>query len=550
MNRWVEHCSELYAVENLPTIDEMDFKPTVEEVGETLDALSSGKAPGVLKCGKGTLANEFHELLCQCWGEGTVSQDMGNANIITLYKSKCDRNDCSIYRGISLLGFARSSWPGSRSLPKESTLSQSSRKVQGAEKGVACIGLAKAFDLVRRDGLLTILAKTGSPPIMLNLIRSFHKDMKGTITFDTQHLSYSASGVAASCSSTPLQQLQRACSCVRGPTEMSSTYPDSEPRQKYKSRDEAPGRFHATQQSPYTAEDLQQLLNHFATACNAFSLTISLKKMQMMGQDVDEPLTTKIADYELRGIHEFVYQASTITDHLSLESDLNRRIGNAATILSRTNKRVWTNNTLAEHTKTQTYMAGVVSTLLYGWEAWTLRPKEGSRLSAFHMRCLTRFLREIMTPKAQRLRVPTMPALMKKRRLHWLGLAFSNCIEQKRPVIISKNQGRGHSALSVGWVNNSSLHSRSPSQAWTCLSGLSSVPNKQCHSSGDTRPPHIIILAAASGCEGEPPSGRTCRGKCFSPAGRCYRAEASRSTLVTCNMYLFFDLVMSSDSDS
>ena len=123
MNRWVERYSELYsrentvttealdAVETLPTMDELDSEPTMEEVNRALDALSSGKAPGgdsipaeVLKCGKGgTLLRELHELLCQCWREGAVPQDMRDANIVTLYKNKGDRTDCNNYRGISLL---------------------------------------------------------------------------------------------------------------------------------------------------------------------------------------------------------------------------------------------------------------------------------------------------------------------------------------------------------------------------------------------------------------------------------------------------------------
>ncbi|XP_038059300.1 craniofacial development protein 2-like [Patiria miniata] len=105
MNRWMEHYSELYsrenlvstealdAVQRLPTMDNLDQEPTMEEVEKALDALSSGKAPGgdgippeVLKCGKGTLIKELHELLCQCWTEGSVPQDMRDANIITLYK--------------------------------------------------------------------------------------------------------------------------------------------------------------------------------------------------------------------------------------------------------------------------------------------------------------------------------------------------------------------------------------------------------------------------------------------------------------------------------
>ena len=44
-----------------------------------------------------------NEILCQCWREGEVPQDMRDANIVTLYKYKGDRGDCTNYRGISLL---------------------------------------------------------------------------------------------------------------------------------------------------------------------------------------------------------------------------------------------------------------------------------------------------------------------------------------------------------------------------------------------------------------------------------------------------------------
>ena len=46
------------------------------------------------------------------------------------------------------------------------------------------IDLIKAFDLVSRDGLLKIPPKIGCPPWLLNIIRSFHGGMKGTVVFD------------------------------------------------------------------------------------------------------------------------------------------------------------------------------------------------------------------------------------------------------------------------------------------------------------------------------------------------------------------------------
>ena len=58
MERWVEHYADLYSRENtmspaaidgincLPTMDELDAEPLVEELSKAIDSLASGKAPG------------------------------------------------------------------------------------------------------------------------------------------------------------------------------------------------------------------------------------------------------------------------------------------------------------------------------------------------------------------------------------------------------------------------------------------------------------------------------------------------------------------------
>ena len=64
-----------------------------------------GKGPGndsipteALKCGKENIISELHEILCLCWREGEVKQDMTNANIVSLYKNKGDRSDWNNYQ--------------------------------------------------------------------------------------------------------------------------------------------------------------------------------------------------------------------------------------------------------------------------------------------------------------------------------------------------------------------------------------------------------------------------------------------------------------------
>ena len=96
--------------------------------------------------------------------------------------------------------------------------------------------------------------------------------------------------------------------------------------------------------------------NH-SDACRHFGLTISLAKTQVMGQDIKEIPSLFIHNYKLEVIHEFVYLGSTITDNLSIDSELNKRIGKAAMTLSRLTKRVWSNNKLSDHTKVNIYKA-------------------------------------------------------------------------------------------------------------------------------------------------------------------------------------------------
>ena len=61
----------LMAMESLSIMDELDSEPTLEEINQALDKLSTGKAPEndgipveVIKCAKGTLLKERHEILC------------------------------------------------------------------------------------------------------------------------------------------------------------------------------------------------------------------------------------------------------------------------------------------------------------------------------------------------------------------------------------------------------------------------------------------------------------------------------------------------------
>ena len=121
----------------------------------------------------------------------------------------------------------------------------------------------------------------------------------------------------------------------------------------------------------HTELELQALMDRFSQACKDFGLTISLKKMNVLGQHTIELPAITIDDYELDVVEHFTYLGSTITDNLSLDTEIDKRIGKAATILARLTSRVWTNPKLTVKTKMIVYNACVVSTLTYGSETWT-----------------------------------------------------------------------------------------------------------------------------------------------------------------------------------
>ena len=148
-----------------------------------------------------------------CWRQEEIPHDMTDAKIVTLYKNKGDKGDCNNYRGISLLSitgkaFARiilkrlqrladrvlpESQCGFRSgrstMDKIFSLSHLQEKCreQNHPLHMAFVDLTEAFDTVSTSGLYMIFHKIGYPPTLLELIISFHDDMKATVQSVDQH---------------------------------------------------------------------------------------------------------------------------------------------------------------------------------------------------------------------------------------------------------------------------------------------------------------------------------------------------------------------------
>ena len=177
----------------------------------------------------------------------------------------------------------------------------------------------------------------------------------------------------------------------------------------------------------HTEDALQRMASQFSDACKQFGLTISLKKTNVCVQDVETAPSIIIDNTTLEAVENFTYLGSTIDNCLSLDVELNRRLGRANTTMARLSKRVWENKSLTRHTRILVYQACVLSTLLYGSETWTTYMRQEHRLNAFHMRCLRRILgiswedHITNTEVLERAGVPSMYSLLSQRRLRWLG---------------------------------------------------------------------------------------------------------------------------------
>lgn len=442
-----------------------------------IDALKSRKSPGedgippeIIKCGKLALLEPLHKLLCLCWREGRVPQDMRNAKIVTLYKNKGDRSDCNNYRGISLLNIVGKAFArvilnrlqvlASRVYPESQCGFRSERSTvdmifsvrQLQEKCreqqmplyIAFIDLTKAFDLVSRNGLFRLLRKIGCPPRLLNIITSFHDNTQGVVSYDgdTSEPFTIKSGVKQGCVLAPtlfgifFSMLLNFA--FKDSVEGVHLHTRSDGKLLNMARLRAKTKIRTVlirdmlfaddaALVSHTEEHLQRLMDRFALACKEFGLTISIKKTNVMGQDIPAPPSITIDNEMLEVTDKFVYLGSVITSGLSLDSEIDKRLAKAASVMAGLSKRVWSNNQLTLNTKLKVYQACVLSTLLYGSEAWTTYARQEDRLESFHLRCLRRILGITWQDKITNTAVLEQASslsihlLLCQRRLRWLG---------------------------------------------------------------------------------------------------------------------------------
>ena len=233
---------------------------------------------------------------------------------------------------------------------------------------ITFIDLTKAFDLVSRSGLFKLLQRIGCPTKLLKIITSFHEEMQGTVQFD------GSSSEPFTIKSVVKQ------GCVLAPTLfgilfsllLGYAFKGNEQDVYIHTRSDG-GLFNLLRLraktkvrnvlirvmlyaddaalTAHTEAGLHDLINCFSDACNEFGLTISIKKTNVLGQNVSAAPSISIGDSSLDVVEEFTYLGSVISSSLNLDLELNGRIGKTSSTMGRLSRRVWENTKLTTNTR-------------------------------------------------------------------------------------------------------------------------------------------------------------------------------------------------------
>ena len=123
MARWAEYFEPLFTVDppsgQLKTaeLQTLDADPPIDEtapsIGDVIEAaakLRGEKAAGIcnisaklLKAEGEAIIRGLHAVLTAVWHSGTILPDWKKGLVVPIWKGKGDRQDCSNYRGITLL---------------------------------------------------------------------------------------------------------------------------------------------------------------------------------------------------------------------------------------------------------------------------------------------------------------------------------------------------------------------------------------------------------------------------------------------------------------
>ena len=125
----------------------------------------------------------------------------------------------------------------------------------------------------------------------------------------------------------------------------------------------------------HSINDIKRITDSFAKAACRFGLTINLKRTEVMFQPKPDtnylPSNITIDNVPLNVVDKFTYLGSTLSENAMIDDVISARLGKASASFGRLTKRLWNERVVCLSTKINVYCAVVLTSLLYGCEAWT-----------------------------------------------------------------------------------------------------------------------------------------------------------------------------------
>ena len=139
-------------------------------------------------------------------------------------------------------------------------------------------------------------------------------------------------------------------------------------------------------------------------------------KTVVLSQGPCSPPHISIDGAALQSVDKFCYLGSTVDNTNSLKSELDIRIGKAATTFGQLRSRISSNGNLSTRVKIRVYMACVVSVLLYGCETWTTYRHQERRISGLSWKDRVPNTSILQTTGSY-----DLITIIRYRRLRWAG---------------------------------------------------------------------------------------------------------------------------------
>ena len=179
---------------------------------------------------------------------------------------------------------------------------------------------------------------------------------------------------------------------------------------------------------------LEEVLRSLDAVCSGIGLSVSSKKTKILAilpstSHNVQPRAVQLKPEEepVAVVKEFDYLGSTISQTCSLAKEVDNRISKASRTFGSLYGVLWCRKKVKIPTKMRLFKAVVLSTLLYGSEAWVPSAALMKRLQAFVMCCLrvilgvSRWDEKRNTELRLKAGMERVEVMVMRRRLRWLG---------------------------------------------------------------------------------------------------------------------------------